>query len=123
MTCEEQLISVERAFRQALLKPDPAALETLLAEDWALTDVTRAVVSKAGLIANLASGDLRFDALDMGDTLARTYGDTTVITGQSAMRASYKGSAFSGNTRYTHVYVKRNGQWQMVAAQGTAIAS
>ena len=46
----------------------------------------------------------------------RTYGDVAVVTGSATMKVSARGSF---GIRYTDVYAKQDGSWQMVAWQST----
>jgi hypothetical protein len=45
-----------------------------------------------------------------------------VVTYGTTDKGSYKGKDISGNYRWTDVFVKRNGRWQIVAGQGTRVA-
>jgi ketosteroid isomerase-like protein len=52
----------------------------------------------------------------------RVYGDMAVATYGSTDKGSYKGKDISGRFRWTDVFVKRNGRWEIVAGQGTRIS-
>ncbi|MBA3715387.1 MAG: nuclear transport factor 2 family protein [Pyrinomonadaceae bacterium] len=45
----------------------------------------------------------------------RVYGDAAVVTGRWASKGTRKGKTFDDNERYTTVYVKRDGRWQIVS--------
>ena len=51
--------------------------------------------------------------------MVRLYGDTAVITGAATI--GLRGQAAPFTLRYTLVYVKREGQWRMVAWQSTRL--
>jgi ketosteroid isomerase-like protein len=118
-------IAVDRQFFAALIAADTAALERLLADDFLLIDVmTGSEVPRAALLEVVGSGQLAFEAIDPAEVRCRRYGATAVVTGRTRMAGRYAGAAFGAASRYTHVYVEeRNGDWRMVAAQGTPIAS
>ena len=46
-----------------------------------------------------------------------------VVTYAMADKGSYKGKDISGEYRWTDVFVKRDGRWQLIAGQGTAIGA
>ena len=61
------------------------------------------------------------------DTKVRVYGDTAVLTGKVIKKGTYaegprKGQEYNFQYRYTDVYVKRNGRWQVVASHLTGLA-
>jgi Domain of unknown function (DUF4440) len=47
------------------------------------------------------------------------YADAAVVIGRDDLKGRYNGVIGRGAVRFTHVYVRRNGQWQLVASQGT----
>jgi ketosteroid isomerase-like protein len=56
------------------------------------------------------------------DMKVQVYRDTAVVTYRSTDKGNYKGNDISGRYRWTDVFVKRNGRWQVVSTQGTRIA-
>jgi hypothetical protein len=44
------------------------------------------------------------------------------MTHHSTTKGRYKGEDVSGQTQMIHVFVKRNGRWQVVANQATRLA-
>ena len=48
-------------------------------------------------------------------------GDTAVVTGLAKFHVNASGNDIKFQTRFTDVYAKRNGVWQMVAWQSTKI--
>jgi len=45
-----------------------------------------------------------------------------VVTYATTDKGSYKGKDISGEYRWTDVFAKRDGHWQLIVGQGTAIA-
>jgi ketosteroid isomerase-like protein len=119
---DEPILAAERAFFTGLLQADLEALELVLAEDFVLIDVMQgAEVPRSTLLALVASGQLRFLAIEGIDRRVRRYGTTALVTGQTQMRGQFGDQGFTAHSRYTHVYIERQGRWQLVAAQGTQI--
>ena len=46
----------------------------------------------------------------------RAYGDTAVVTYVTTDKGKFKGQDISGRYRWTDVFVRRGGTWQIVAA-------
>jgi ketosteroid isomerase-like protein len=55
------------------------------------------------------------------DLEIRSYGEAAVVSGSAHLAASHAGHDVSGTYAYTHVYVKRDGRWQVVAAHSSRV--
>ncbi len=119
---EKDPITIDRRFLEAIVAREFETLESTLADDFVLIDLSGALIPKAGFLGNLRSGDLTFDAIQPDDVSVRVYGHTALVTGRTEMKGSFKGVPFVFKSRYTHIYVNHLGHWRMVEAQGTAIA-
>jgi len=53
----------------------------------------------------------------------RLYGDVAVVTGRATPKGIADGREFGEPIRYSRVYVKRDGRWQVVLFQQTRIAN
>jgi chromate reductase len=126
-SAHQALQGADAAFFAALLASDRAALESLLAEDFTIVDVSRgAVHARADFLEAVAGGAVSFEAIDThpGEAILRVYGgDTGIVIGRTSMSfAGGDGSAFSADSRYTHVFRFDGREWRLVSAQGTPIA-
>jgi ketosteroid isomerase-like protein len=97
------------------LNRDVAAMERIEADEFSITHANGRVLTKADEIAGLkrqtGPRDPNTAFLTEG-TKVRVYGDTAVLTGIVVMK--FKDSV--ERSRYTDVYVKRDGRWQVVAS-------
>ena len=100
---------------QAQIGADAAALDRLYAEDFIGIGPSGTVRTKAQVIADFTSGSLRFQSITTDDVQWRVYGDTAVETGRSTMIGQDRGKAVPRDNRFTRVWVKRQGRWQLVA--------
>jgi len=64
---------------------------------------------------DFTSGDLKFQSITTDDVQVRVYGNTAVETGRSTMDGQDKGQTVPRDTRFTRVWVKQEGRWQLVA--------
>ena len=119
---QQELVQIERDWCAALVKRDAPALSRLLADDYQAVASRGVPSDKAGDLADLkASGGLSSCVDDKVNV--RVYGDTAVVMGHGRRSGTYKGAPFKDREiSYTDVFVRRNGQWQCVASQGTAAA-
>jgi len=100
---------------QAQIDADAAALDRLYAEDFIGIGPSGTVRAKGQVIADFTSGHLRFESITTDDVQWRVYGDTAVETGRSTMNGQDKGKIVPRDNRFTRVWVKRLGRWQLVA--------
>jgi len=60
--------------------------------------------------------------MDLSDMNARVEGNTAVVTGINHVKGrDDKGVAFDRRVRFTDVFLKKDGRWQVIATQGTLI--
>ena len=117
---EQALMQVEREWVDALLKRDTAALERILADDWAGISWDGKNNNKAQAIADLQSA-LRIESINLEPMKVRVLGDTAVVTGGDTEKTQYEGKDISGRYLWTDVFVNRDGRWQAVASQSTRV--
>ena len=118
---DQTLMHIEQEMLDALLKGDASANERYLADTYVFTDPDGMVMDKTRMIADLKSGDLKFESSKVDDMKVRGYGDAAVVTYGTTDKGTYKGKDLSGRYRWTDVFVKRNGRWQIVATHGTRV--
>jgi ketosteroid isomerase-like protein len=100
---------------QAQVGADAAALNRLYAEDFIGIGPSGTVRTKAQVIADFTSRGLTFQSITTDDVRWRVYGDTAVETGSSTMNGQDRGKVVPRDNRFTRVWVKRQGSWQLVA--------
>ncbi len=126
---EQAVTDTERRWEEALKQFDSDAMQSLLAEDDLQTDFRGLVQDKASWIqdfkqavANVHSGESQW-AISFDDEKVRVYGDAAIVTGQGTFKGHRKGGApVTRVIRFTNVWVKRQGAWQLVNYQATPIA-
>jgi len=126
-------MDAQRHWEESLQQFDFKSLQSLLAEDDLQIDFRGKLDDKASWLEGIktfAVSDRSLDAdaapprhrwpISFDDTKVRVYGNAAVVTG----RGTYKGLK-SGDViviRFTNVWVKRRGAWQLVNYQATPIA-
>jgi uncharacterized protein (TIGR02246 family) len=118
---EQALTKIENDILAALLKKDAAGFGKYFADDAVFTAPDGAVQTKAQLVADVKSGDLTIDASSISDMKVRVYGDAAVVTYTTTDKGKYKKQDISGRYRWTDTFVRRAGEWKLVAGQGTPI--
>jgi uncharacterized protein DUF4440 len=123
MASQSDVLTAENAFFTALVEGRTNELERLLSDDFALSDLRGNLVPKAALLEAIASRQLQFDAIKPVEASVRFYGSTAIVSGRTEMSGRFNQEAFSAHSRYTHVYVERDGRLYFVSAQGTPVAT
>lgn len=113
---------VEQAIRQAdneriqaQIHADAAALNRIYADDFIGVGPSGTVRTKPEVLSDFTSGSLKFQSITTDEVRVRVYENTAVETGLSTMVGQDKGKAVPRDTRFTRVWVKQNGHWQIVA--------
>ena len=118
----QALTQMERDWAQAMAKRDQATLDRILAADYSSTNADGEVSTKAQGDADIKAGVLKYDSFVVDDMNVRLFGDTAVVTGRSTLKGSYKGKDISGQNRFTDVFVRRDGRWQVVTTHFSRVA-
>lgn len=119
---EKEVRQLELKRVKALVRSDTATLDSILSDDLIYTHSTGLVDTKASFIDSIKSGALKYEAMDHDDPSVRMFADLALITGRSAVRVRTANAELqSFQIRFTNVYAKRGGRWQMVAWQSTRL--
>jgi ketosteroid isomerase-like protein len=118
---EKELIRIQNEWAAARVKPDVPYLENLYAKEFRIQAMNGTVVERDADIAKFATGALKPDYVKDEDMKVSVYGDTAVVTGIENVGGTYKGTFGEMSLRFTNVFVRRDGRWQLVAHQSTLI--
>ena len=117
-----ELVEIEHRLVKAWIAGDRGTVDSILAADWSVIDMTGHVLTKPQVMQELGSGDRRIESGSVDELKVREFGDVAIVTGRSVLAGSYKGKSASVVQRFTDVFARRDGRWQAVASQGTQIA-
>jgi len=117
----QTIIDLDRKRMQAMAAKDIATLEALLADDLVYTHSSARLDSKNSLIVGMTAGSTVYTSLEPSDVKAQDFGDTVVLTGIAQIKVVSNGTPNAFGVRFTDVYAKRNGRWQMVTWQSTRL--
>jgi ketosteroid isomerase-like protein len=111
---EEELLKLEEAFAEAIVRNDLEGIGRLVADDWIIIDPNGEIVDRARFFNVIKSGALTHHMMESEDFRVRVYGDSAVVTGVTCTKGKFMGQEFSTQERATDVFVKRDGRWQCV---------
>jgi ketosteroid isomerase-like protein len=118
---KDTLIQIEHDWGNAMVKADVDAFSRCVAEDWVLTTSDGSFVTKSIAQADLREGALRIESFRLEDVTVRVYGDAAVVLGLITEKSKLRGKDTSGKSRFTDVFVKRDGRWQAVASHESRV--
>lgn len=110
-----ELSRLETVWNEAYVRGDADAVDRLCAIDLVITMTDMQVLTKAGAIRILGSGKVRFKRYETSDIRIRVYDNAAVVTGRLQRTREAQGREMNDDWRFTKVYIRRNGRWQVVA--------
>ena len=120
---EQQVLKAGQEYTQLIKNQDSAAIERLLADEYAYTDETGKVKNKVEDLATYKNRPVKFEIFEISDQKVRIIGNGAgVETGTVRYKGTDStGKTFDGSDRYTTTWVWRNGRWQIVADHTSVI--
>ena len=118
---EREIVKLKNDLVTAVQKRDGDSLRKFLADEFIESSSSGAINTKPQVIAELTSDGSVFESYLLSELRVRLYGDSAVMTGLETIKSSLSGKDTSGAYRFTDVFVKREGRWQLVVAQSTRV--
>ena len=123
LAAEAGLRATERERLRALVAADLEVANRLHADDFQLVNPRGGVLSKEQYLGGIASGYLNYRLWEPDCEIdVRLYGQGAVIRYRSRLHMSVDGAeGMIGQYWHTDAYERRDGRWQVVWSQATAI--
>jgi ketosteroid isomerase-like protein len=118
----EEIETLQRRWMQAWVERDAATLHEILAPEFTLrsmatdTPLTRDKWLEGALSGRVAASSVRFDEMNVV-----VIDDTAVVDSLLTFEAAIEGEDWSKTTHCTDVWVRRDGQWQVVRRHASAL--
>jgi uncharacterized protein (TIGR02246 family) len=116
------LTRLERVWNDAHQRGDAKALADLFADDLEIIVPGMRAMTKADGLGVFASGRMKFDHYETSDTNVRVYDTTAVVTGRMHRARTMGDRTMDDDWRFTKVYVRRAGRWQVVSFHASNVA-
>ncbi len=118
-----EFVRLENVWNEAHVRGDANALDQLWSDDLVVTVSGMPVMDKSESLAVVRAGRMKFHTYKTSDLRVRVYGNSAVVTGQLERTRSSDHKEFEDDWRFTKVYVRRDGRWQVVAWHASPVAS
>ena len=119
MTDFDMLVRLNAERLDAYRTRDRAALDRILAEDFVAVRGNGMSQSKTALIAAATSPVRDIRRVSWDNVQIHVRGDTAIVTGRSYLEGTSEGRDISNANQYADVYVRRGGEWKIIAARIT----
>lgn len=114
---------IEQRLAKAWVDRDQAVVDGILAAEWSVTDGSGRMLTKQQVMQEtFGSTDRRVERMIVDEVKVRAYGEVAVATGRTQATGSYRGASATVVLRFTDVFVRRDGRWQIVVSHGSTVA-
>jgi ketosteroid isomerase-like protein len=115
---EKEIVRLEEELTQTESRLDVGALERIYADDIMVTAPIGICVDKPAVMTEirLAAAKAAIGKYDKDDLKVRAYGDTAAVSSyRMSTEATFEGTEIKRQLCITNVWMKRSGNWQVVA--------
>ena len=111
---ERYIIESERQWAESVASGDSTAVQRILADDFVGVDPKGRQYDKSGMVADTRNAPKYFVSNHLNGVKVRFYGDTAIAQGDESWQQH---SGERGRFVWTDTWIRRNGRWQIVAAE------
>ena len=113
---ERAVLDLEEAWAKAVVKRDAATFRKILAPGFVYTEDDRMQTGDQ-LLKDITTGTDTVTEARNEKLETHTFDNAMIVTGWLIMRGRSGGKPFEHRYRFTDTWLKRGGQWQIIAAQ------
>jgi ketosteroid isomerase-like protein len=118
---EKYIVESERQWAAAVASGDAAKVEPILADDFRGVDTDGTFYDKAKALADTREGPKEFLSNHLNEAKVRFFGSTAVAQGSESWERRTE-TPKHGRFVWTDTWLKRNGKWQIVAAEDLIVS-
>jgi ketosteroid isomerase-like protein len=111
---ERYIVESERQWAESVATGDTSAVQRIIADDFVGVDPKGRLYDKAKMIAKTRNAPQYFVSSRLNEVKVRFYGETAVAQGDESWE---RRSGERGRFVWTDTWIRRNGRWQIVAAE------
>jgi len=117
---KKTLTDLEHTINEATRTKDRRVLERIYADDYYCVHSNGAAMNKAAELAKNMSRENAWTDFVLDDVVVRVFGDVGILTGRLTLKGSARGFN-PGARRFTDIFVRRDGRWQLLNCQTTLV--
>jgi ketosteroid isomerase-like protein len=120
---DEQLLKdTVQQLARAWTQHDRAFIENVLAPEWVVTQADGTMLTRSSVLGAFFDA-VKFDSNVIDDVTVALFGDTAIVRGRTVATATLNGAPVTARIRFTDVFIKRNGRWQVVASHASPLTA
>jgi ketosteroid isomerase-like protein len=108
--------SMELKWTESYKQRQVTILASLLAEDFIITIEDGTTYGKTGYISHSAEPGVKVEVAQMTDLKVRMHGTAAIVTGAYYEKGESRGKRYEYRDRFTDIWMKSGGKWQVVAS-------
>jgi ketosteroid isomerase-like protein len=108
--------SMELKWTESYKQRQVDILASLLDEDFVITIEDGSTYGKTGYVSHSAEPSVHVEVAEMSDLKVRMHSNTAVVTGAYHEKGDSNGKRYEYHDRFTDVWMKNSGKWQVVAS-------
>jgi hypothetical protein len=111
---ERYIVESERQWAESVATGDARTVERILADDFLGVDPKGTLYDKAKMISDTRNAPQYFVSNRLNEVKVRFYGETAIAQGDETWE---RRTGERGRFVWTDTWIRRNGRWQIVAAE------
>lgn len=120
-SAEKEIRQTEMRRFEMMVHKDIKGLREVLADDLTYTHSNGLLDGKEQFLAALEAGKTLYQSIQSEEIKVRLLGEMAVLNGVAAVKVFTNGQTNEFRIRYTDIYAKRDGRWQLIAWQSTRL--
>ena len=117
----QEIIDFRNRYIEAEENRDVAYMEKIFADDFFALNPQGQLLDKAHQIANLKRLDRTLKLSPPREIQVHFHGNIAMLSERVTVDGEDKGQHFGGDFRFLRIFVKENGEWKVVMAQGSRL--
>lgn len=120
-TVKSQIKSLDQRLNEAAVNGNLAFFAKIMAPGYVGIAPNGMILEKSVIAAHYQSGSLHYEAVSDSDIDIRVHEDCAVLTALATVKGHDGEADLTGTYRIMRVFLRRDGDWQIVAFQATAV--
>jgi len=117
---EKELIALDARFQAAVKAHDAKAVGDFLLDDYVLIGSSSRMLTKSGLLQELATPGFKYEDNTSDQVRARVHGNVAVVTARLHQAYMYSGKHYDNYVLYTDTWIKTDSGWKQLSGHATS---
>jgi len=120
---KKQIIALDQQLNDAAVQGNMKFFSKIMSEGYVGVAPNGMILSQSLIGAHYQAGTLRYESVVNSDIDIKVHDNCAVLTAISAVKGHDGDTDLSGVYRIMRVFLKRNGEWQIIAFQATPMGN